>query len=74
MGAHQHLDYLEPIADFLGANAKTGMSDSMSKMVKPFVRIFVKDDYQREWGGGHETKSSHVVRSFGDDQGVHGTR
>jgi len=49
------------------------MNDLMSKIVKPFVQIFVKDDYQREWGGGHEIKSSHVDRGFSDDQGIHGT-
>ncbi len=47
------------------------MNDLMSKIVKPFVLIFVKDDYQREWGGGHETKSSDNDSGFGDVRGIH---
>ena len=30
MGSHQHLDSIEPIADFLGANEETGMNGSQS--------------------------------------------
>ncbi|ERG66736.1 hypothetical protein M467_05530 [Exiguobacterium chiriqhucha RW-2] len=43
------------------------MNDPMSEIVKPFVRILVNNDYQREWGERHETKSSHIDRGFGDD-------
>lgn len=74
VGLNEHLDSIEHVADFLGANAKTGLNDPMSKFVKPFVRIFVKDNDQHEWGEGHETRSGNLHRGFGDVQSIYELR